>query len=157
MRCVFCRNDDTKVVDTRGSEDGQAIRRRRECLECGRRFTTYEKVEQMPLVVVKTSGRRETFDSNKIVRGLVRACEKRSVPLKQLEELACDVEAELLNKMVLEVYSRDIGEMVMRRIFNLDQVAYVRFASVYRSFTDLKMFQEEIEKLGVKGENSKND
>ena len=135
------------MLDSRPTEEGNAIRRRRECLVCGRRFTTYEKVEQVPLLVVKRDGRREAFDRQKIIGGLVRSCEKRAVPISALEVLAEEVEREVRNAAENEVPSVAIGEMVMERLRKLDEVAYVRFASVYRQFTDIKRFREELEKL----------
>ncbi len=135
------------MLDSRPTEEGNAIRRRRECLVCGRRFTTYEKVEQVPLLVVKRDGRREAFSRQKIIGGLVRSCEKRPVPISALEALAEEVEQEVRNSAENEVPSVAIGEMVMERLRKLDEVAYVRFASVYRQFTDIKRFREELEKL----------
>ena len=147
MRCPTCDNEESKVVDSRPTDEGRSIRRRRECLSCGDRFTTYEKIEQTPVLVIKKDGRREAFDPDKIIRGLLRACEKRPVALHQLERLVNEVNAELHNKMVREIRSEGIGEMVMNRLRELDEVAYVRFASVYRQFKDIKRFMEEIEGL----------
>lgn len=144
MRCPFCGHGETKVLDSRPSEEGSAIRRRRECERCGRRFTTYEKIEDMPLFVVKKDGRRETFDRQKILGGLLRACEKRPVALETLEGLVDDIERELRNSLRREVASREVGEMVMQRLAALDEVAYVRFASVYRQFKDINRFMEEV-------------
>ncbi len=147
MRCPTCDNEESKVVDSRPTDEGRSIRRRRECLSCGDRFTTYEKIEQTPVLVIKKDGRREAFDPDKIIRGLLRACEKRPVALHQLERLVNEVNAELHNKMVREIRSEGIGEMVMNRLRELDEVAYVRFASVYRQFKDIKRFMEELEDL----------
>ena len=147
MRCMYCGYDDSKVLDSRPVEDGHSIRRRRECLACGKRFTTYERVEELPLVVVKNDSRRELFDPNKILNGLIKACDKRSVPMNVLENLVADVERELSNNMEREVSSKEIGELVMNRLRNVDQVAYVRFASVYRKFEDVSTFIDEIRSL----------
>ncbi len=147
MKCPFCGYVDSKVLDSRPAENGNAIRRRRECTECGRRFTTYEKVDEIPLVVVKKDGRREVFDRNKVLGGIIKACEKRPISMSQLEDMVDDIEKELRNKMDIEVNSEDIGEKVMEKLRNLDEVAYVRFASVYRQFKDVNSFIEELEKL----------
>jgi len=158
MKCPFCDEPDTKVIDSRPTEEGRAIRRRRECPQCGKRFTTYEKVEEMLIMVVKRDGRRETFDRNKILNGIIRACEKRPVTLAQMEDIVDDIERSLNNMMEKEVSSKSIGEMVMDRLMGLDEVAYVRFASVYRQFKDVSTFISEIEKLlgpGVSGKNLK--
>ena len=147
MRCPFCEHDDTKVIDSRPTEDGHAIRRRRECDSCGKRFTTYEKIEQMILMVIKKDGRREAFDRNKIMNGIVKACEKRPVPMAEIEKVVDDIERGLNNMMEKEVESTFIGELIMESLRRLDEVAYVRFASVYRQFTDVNTFVAEIEKL----------
>ena len=150
MKCPFCDEPDTKVIDSRPTEEGRAIRRRRECPRCGKRFTTYEKVEEMLFMVVKRDGRRESFDRNKILNGIIRACEKRPVTLAQMESIVDDVERGLNNMMEKEVSTQFIGEVVMDHLKDLDEVAYVRFASVYRSFTDVDTFLEEIEALKKK-------
>lgn len=147
MRCPFCENQDTRVIDSRHTEDGHAIRRRRECDSCGKRFTTYEKVEEMILMVIKKDGRREAFDRNKIMNGIIKACEKRPVPMAEIEKLVDEIERGLNNMMEKEVESTFIGELIMERLRKLDEVAYVRFASVYRQFTDINTFVAEIEKL----------
>ena len=147
MKCPFCGFTDSKVIDSRPAEDGTTIRRRRECLECLKRFTTYEVIERMPLVVIKRDGSRQSFDTVKIINGLVRACEKRPVTMAQIENLADDIEQELRGRLESEVNSEDIGEMVMVRLKDMDEVAYVRFASVYRSFKDINTFMEELTKL----------
>ena len=153
MKCPFCGYADSKVIDSRPADDGTTIRRRRECLECQKRFTTYEIVERMPLVVIKRNGSRESFDKIKIINGVVRACEKRPVTLAQIEAIADDIEQELRGRLESEVQSERVGEMVMGRLKDLDEVAYVRFASVYRSFKDINTFMEELTKLlGDKGE-----
>ena len=147
MKCPFCGFTDSKVIDSRPAEDGTTIRRRRECLECQKRFTTYEIIERMPLVVIKRDGSRESFDKVKIINGVIRACEKRPVTMTQIEGLANDIELELRGRLESEVKSEVIGEMVMARLKDLDEVAYVRFASVYRSFKDINTFMEELTKL----------
>ena len=155
MKCPFCGYTDSKVIDSRPAEDGTTIRRRRECLECQKRFTTYEVIERMPLVVIKRDGSRQAFDKVKIINGLVRACEKRPVTMTQIETIAADIEQELRGRLESEVSSETIGEMVMARLKDLDEVAYVRFASVYRSFKDINTFMEELTKL-LGDKNSKN-
>ena len=147
MKCPFCGYTDSKVIDSRPAEDGTTIRRRRECLDCQKRFTTYEIIERMPLVVIKRDGSRESFDKVKIINGVIRACEKRPVTMTQIESLANDIELELRGRLESEVKSEVIGEMVMVRLKDLDEVAYVRFASVYRSFKDINTFMEELTKL----------
>ena len=147
MKCPFCEAPDTKVIDSRPTEEGHAIRRRRECIVCGRRFTTYEKVEEVLFMVVKRDGRREAFDRNKILNGVMRACEKRPISMEQMENLVSDIERGLNNMMEKEVSSEFIGEVVMDHLKDLDEVAYVRFASVYRQFKDVNTFIAEIEKL----------
>jgi len=144
MRCPFCKTDNDKVVDSRASEGGAVIRRRRECLECGRRYTTYERVEEIPLRVVKKDGSREPFERRKIIEGMVKACEKRPVGTDALEGIVQEIERKLADIAEREVSSRQIGEMVMQQLRNLDQVAYVRFASVYRAFKDINQFLEEL-------------
>ena len=147
MKCPFCGFLESKVIDSRPAEEGATIRRRRECLACQRRFTTYENIEHLPLVVVKRDGSRQTFDRVKLINGMVRACEKRPVPLARLEKIADEIEQELQSSLERETSTIDIGEMVMSRLKNIDEVAYVRFASVYRSFKDINTFMEELSKL----------
>ena len=147
MRCPFCENEDTKVIDSRHTEEGHAIRRRRECEKCNKRFTTYEKVEEVILMVIKKDGSRETFDRSKVMNGIIKACEKRPVPIAEIEKIVDDIERGLNNMMEKEVKSTFIGELIMDRLKDLDEVAYVRFASVYRQFTDIKTFVKEIEGL----------
>ncbi|NCB42784.1 MAG: transcriptional repressor NrdR [Clostridia bacterium] len=147
MKCPFCENLDTKVIDSRPTEEGQAIRRRRECEVCGKRFTTYEKIEETFFMVVKRDGRREPFDRSKILNGLIRACEKRPVSMDKMESLVSEIERKLTNMMEKEISSLHIGEVVMDTLRDLDEVAYVRFASVYRQFKDVNTFVAEIEKL----------
>ena len=144
MKCPFCGDQESKVVDSRHSEDGNSIRRRRECITCQRRFTTYEIVESLPIIVVKRDGTRQTFDRNKIFNAMVRAFDKRKVEISQIEQIATEIEQTLQNTLVREVSSDKIGEMVMERIKTLDQVAYIRFASVYRRFQDVGGFVREI-------------
>ena len=147
MKCPFCDKPDTKVIDSRPTDDGRAIRRRRECEGCGKRFTTYEKVEEILFMVVKRDGSRESFDRNKVLNGIVRACEKRPVSMAQMEGIVDDIERNLNNQMEKEVSSAYIGDLVMENLAKLDEVAYVRFASVYRQFKDVNTFVAEIEKL----------
>ena len=147
MKCPFCGYPESKVIDSRPAEEKATIRRRRECLECQKRFTTYEIIERMPLVVVKRDGSRQSFDRMKLINGMIRACEKRPVPLSVLEQIGDDIEQELQSKLEREISTVDIGEMVMARLKNVDEVAYVRFASVYRSFKDINTFMEELTKL----------
>jgi len=147
MRCIFCNFEDSKVLDSRPLDEGRTIRRRRECLSCGKRFTTYERVEETPLIVIKKGGQREIFDSNKILKGLIKSCDKRSVPLEVLEKVVADIEKELYNTMDKEIPSQDIGELVMQHLRQVDEVAYVRFASVYRKFEDIYTFMDELHKM----------
>lgn len=147
MKCPYCGYQESKVVDSRHSEDNTSIRRRRECLSCQKRFTTYETVEILPIVVVKRDGTRQAFDRNKVLNGMLRACEKRPVPLHELEDAVSDIEQILQNSLDREVKSEFIGELVMERLKPMDQVAYVRFASVYRQFKDLNSFMAELNKI----------
>ncbi len=147
MRCSYCGYEDSKVLDSRPVEDGYSIRRRRECQRCGRRFTTYERVEEVNMLVVKRDGSREIFDKNKILAGLMRACDKRPVPLSTLEEMVSDIEKELRNSAEKEISAKQIGDMVMERLRQVDDVAYVRFASVYRKFEDIESFMKELRSM----------
>jgi len=147
MKCPFCRHPKTRVVDKRNLEELDTIRRRRECLECGRRFSTYERIELAGVSVNKKDGRRESFDRDKLLAGLLKACEKRPIPRKEVEKLVSAIEAELYNYGNREVPAQVIGELVMDRLKALDKVAYIRFASVYREFTDLKSFEKELRTL----------
>ena len=147
MKCPFCGHQEDKVVDSRASGSGDAIRRRRECLGCGKRFTTYEHIEEQPLMVVKKDGRREPFDRHKLLAGLVKACEKRPVSMDDLERLVDELERELSQHFEREAPSREVGERVMKRLHSLDPVAYVRFASVYREFKDVEQFLRELKDL----------
>ncbi len=147
MRCPYCRYEQSKVVDSRASEEGRSVRRRRECLSCSQRFTTYERIESTPLMVVKRDGRRERFQREKILDGIMTACEKRPVAVDKLQQLVDDIEYKLVADTAGEVRSEVIGKLVMERLQELDDVAYVRFASVYRQFKDLDAFEEELAKL----------
>lgn len=147
MNCPFCNFSESKVVDSRPADEGNSIRRRRECLSCIKRFTTYETVESLPMVVVKKDGSRQSFDRRKVLGGLIRACEKRPVPLAELEQIAADIEQDLQNSMEREISTENIGEKVMDQLKKVDQVAYVRFASVYRQFKDIDTFMSELNKL----------
>lgn len=147
MKCPYCSYTESKVIDSRPAEEGASIRRRRECLACQRRFTTYEIMERLPLVVVKRDGSRQTFDKNKLIRSMLKACEKRSVALEELEQIANEIEQELQNALEREIPTSEVGELVMKRLKDLDEVAYVRFASVYRQFKDLNTFMEELTRL----------
>jgi transcriptional repressor NrdR len=147
MKCPYCSFADSRVIDSRPAEEGATIRRRRECLSCQKRFTTYEIVERVPLVVVKKDGTRQSFDKQKLVNGMLRACEKRPVPLASLQGVAEEIEMELQNSLENEIATSEIGELVMKRLKLLDEVAYVRFASVYRQFKDINSFMSEINRL----------
>ncbi|MFC3883195.1 transcriptional regulator NrdR [Bacillus songklensis] len=147
MKCPSCHFNGTRVLDSRPIEEGRSIRRRRECEQCHYRFTTFEKVEELPLIVVKKDGAREEFSKDKLLRGLIKACEKRPVTLKQLEDTIFDIEKELRSQGVAEVKSEAVGEMVMERLAKIDEVAYVRFASVYRQFKDINVFIDELKEL----------
>ena len=147
MKCPYCAYLESKVVDSRPADEGASIRRRRECLSCHKRFTTYETVESLPLMVVKKDGSRQSFDRSKVMSGVIRACEKRPVPYQDMENLVAEIEQALQNQMEREVSSAQIGELVMERLKKLDEVAYVRFASVYRQFKDINTFMTELNKL----------
>ena len=147
MRSPFCKKADSRVIDSRAADDGNTIRRRRECTGCGKRFTTYEVVEKIPLMVIKNDGRRVVFDRNKLLNGLIRSCDKRDIPTERIVSLANDIEKELRNTMDREVTTKAIGELVMEKLRNFDEVAYIRFASVYRKFADISNFRDELEDL----------
>ncbi len=147
MKCPFCGEIEDRVIDSRSTKQGDSIRRRRECLKCARRFTTYERAEEMLLMVVKRDGRRQPFDRKKILRGIMRACEKRPISIAQMDEIVTNIERELTNSMEKEISSVKVGSMVVDRLRDLDQVAYVRFASVYRSFRDINEFMDELKAL----------
>ncbi|WP_297631794.1 transcriptional regulator NrdR [uncultured Clostridium sp.] len=147
MRCPFCSYNESKVVDSRSTDDNSTIRRRRECSNCGKRYTTYEKIEDIPMLVIKKDSTRENFNKEKIVNGLIIACQKRPVSRKQIEGIAEEIEKKISNKMITEIPSQKIGEMVMEILKNIDEISYVRFASVYRQFKDINTFMEEINSL----------
>lgn len=147
MKCPFCSNGESKVVDSRSTDDNSTIRRRRECTVCGKRYTTYEKIEDIPVLVVKRDQTREIFNKDKIINGLIIACQKRPISRSQIEDIANGVEKNISNKMITEIASNNIGEMVMESLKDLDEVSYVRFASVYRQFKDINTFLEEIKNL----------
>ncbi len=144
MKCPFCGNIDSKVIDSRITEDNESIRRRRECEKCAKRFTTYERLETQPIMVIKKDGTRQPYDRNKILVGLIRACIKRNIEIKLLEKIADDIELEIRNSTSLEITTNGIGDLVLRRLKNLDKVAYIRFASVYRHFDDIEEFTKEL-------------
>jgi transcriptional repressor NrdR len=147
MKCPYCTNDQSKVIDSRATEDNTTIRRRRECLKCEKRFTTYERIDDLPTMIIKRDGSRERFDRNKILNGLLKACEKRSVTRDQLEGIVNSVEQKVKNQMEDEIESTIIGELVMDYLREIDEVAYVRFASVYREFKDIETFRKELDRL----------
>lgn len=147
MKCPYCGYEESKVVDSRSTDDNTAIRRRRECLSCSKRYTTYEKIEDIPILVIKKDASREYFDKSKIIAGLIKACQKRPVSRAQIEEIADEVEKVLSNEMITEVKSDLIGEIIMKKLKDVDEVSYVRFASVYRQFKDINTFMEEIKTL----------
>ena len=150
MKCPYCNNEETLVIDTRDTENLEATRRRRECLKCNKRFTTYERVEETEIVVVKKDGKRERFERQKVINGILKACEKRDLSLEKIEKLVDDVESDLRKRDSVEVESKVIGELIMKKLKSLDKIAYIRFASVYREFEDLERFEEELEKLQKK-------
>ncbi|WP_313757230.1 transcriptional regulator NrdR [Tissierella sp.] len=147
MKCPFCSYFESKVIDSRPTDEGQTIRRRRECIECSKRFTTYEKIEEIPLIIVKKNGNRESYDRNKLLNGIIKACEKRPVSINTIENLVDEIEKNLDNSLQREIKSEKIGEMVMDKLKDIDEVSYVRFASVYRQFKDLNSFMEELKKI----------
>ena len=147
MKCPYCGFEESKVIDSRSADDGERIRRRRECLKCGKRFTTHEIVETVPVIVVKRDKSRESFDRNKLTNGLIRACEKRPVSIQQIENIVNDIESKLQSSLEREVTKQQIGELAMDQLKKIDEVSYVRFASVYRQFKDINTFMEELNKL----------
>lgn len=147
MKCPYCEFLDSKVIDSRPTDEGQAIRRRRECISCGKRFTTYEKFEEIPIMVVKKDGNRQSYNRNKLLNGIIKSCEKRPVSINTIEKIVDDIEKKLSNSLEKEVTSIEIGEMVMSKLKDVDEVSYVRFASVYRQFKDLNTFMEELKKI----------
>ncbi len=147
MKCIFCGYEDSKVIDSRSADEGRTIRRRRECIKCGKRFTTYETVEDTPVLVIKSSGLRQAFDPQKIKNGIIKACEKRPVSLSKIDEMVAAVTKQIYNSMDQEISTKTIGELVMNELKKYDEVAYVRYASVYRSFKDISSFMEELQTL----------
>ena len=147
MRCLYCGYEDSKVIDSRSADEGRTIRRRRECIQCGKRFTTYETVEDTPVLVVKSSGLRQAFDAQKIKNGIIKACEKRPVSMNKIDEMTANVTKQVYNSMDQEISTKAIGELVMAELKKYDEVAYVRYASVYRSFKDIPSFMEELQRL----------
>ena len=150
MKCPYCSHEETQVIDTRETENLEATRRRRECLKCNKRFTTYERVEEAEIIVVKKDGKRERFERKKVLDGVLKACEKRDISLEKIEKLVDEVESDLRKRDSVEVDSKVVGEIVMKKLKTLDKIAYIRFASVYREFEDLDRFEEELEKLQKK-------
>lgn len=147
MKCMYCGCEDSKVIDSRSADEGRTIRRRRECVQCGKRFTTYETIEDTPVLVVKTGGTRQSYDPQKVKSGIIKSCEKRPVSMEKIDKLVEDITKRIYNSMEQEISSKQIGEMVMEGLKNLDEVAYVRYASVYRSFTDIDSFMQELQKM----------
>lgn len=147
MKCIFCGCEDSKVIDSRSADEGRTIRRRRECVNCGKRFTTYETIEDTPVLVVKTSGNRQSYDPQKVKNGIIKSCEKRPVSMEKIDAMVDDITKQIYNSMEQEISSKKIGEMVMDRLKDIDEVAYVRYASVYRSFTDIDSFMAELQKM----------
>ncbi len=147
MKCLYCGCEDSKVIDSRSADEGRTIRRRRECVNCGKRFTTYETIEDTPVLVVKSSGLRQAFDAQKIKNGIIKSCEKRPVSMSEIDNMVNSVTKQVYNSMEQEVSSKSIGEMVMEELKNYDEVAYVRYASVYRSFKDIESFMQELQRL----------
>lgn len=147
MKCLYCGCEDSKVIDSRSADEGRTIRRRRECIKCGRRFTTYETIEDTPVLVVKTSGNRQAYDAQKVKNGIIKSCEKRPVSMESIDRIVDTVTKKIYNSMEQEISSKQIGEMVMDELKTLDEVAYVRYASVYRSFTDIDSFMAELQTM----------
>lgn len=147
MKCPFCNNDDTKVIDSRSQDENTTIRRRRFCEKCGKRFTTYERIDTIPMTVIKNNGTRETFDKNKLMSGIMKSCNKRSITVAQIQSIVDDIENAVVSSMDKEIESKNIGNMVMERLKSIDEVAYVRFASVYRQFKDINTFMDELKKM----------
>ena len=155
MKCMYCGCTESKVIDSRSTDEDRAIRRRRECMQCGRRFTTYETIEMTPVLVVKNGGNRQTFDAGKVKNGIIKACEKRPVPMAKIDKLVEDIKKQVYNSLEQEISSKRIGEMVMDGMKKIDEVAYVRYASVYRQFTDISSFMHELESLMKENQQSK--
>ena len=155
MKCMYCGCTESKVIDSRSTDEDRAIRRRRECMQCGRRFTTYETIEMTPVLVVKNGGKRQTFDAGKVKNGIIKACEKRPVPMAKIDKLVEDIKKQVYNSLEQEISSKRIGEMVMDGLKKIDEVAYVRYASVYRQFTDISSFMHELESLMKENQQNK--
>ena len=155
MKCLYCDCTESKVIDSRSAEDGRTIRRRRECTGCGRRFTTYETIEITPILVVKNNGTRQSYNAEKVRNGIIKSCEKRPVPMHVIDEMVSDISKQVYNSMESEISSKEIGEMVMERLKKVDEVSYVRYASVYRSFKDLSSFMAELKQM-MKAEKKEN-
>ncbi len=155
MRCMYCNCVESKVIDSRSTDDDRTIRRRRECIGCGKRFTTYETIEVNPILVEKSDGNRQAYDIGKIKRGIIKSCEKRPVPIEKIDELAEEITKKVYNSMEQEISSKEIGEMVMEGLKELDEVAYVRYASVYRSFKDISSFMSELQRMMEKKDDEK--
>lgn len=147
MKCPNCAYENSRVLDSRGTDENNSIRRRRECINCGKRYTTYEKIETTPILVIKNDGSRQPFDAAKIKKGLIKSCEKRPVSLRQIDQIANDIEKELSNNLVQEIESKQIGDMVMKKLKEIDEISYVRFACVYRKFTDITNLKEFINRI----------
>ncbi len=147
MKCPFCNNEDTKVIDSRSQDENTTIRRRRFCERCGKRFTTYERIDTIPMTVIKNNGTRETFDKNKLMSGIMKSCNKRPITVAQIQSIVDDIENAVMSSMDKEIESKNIGNMVMERLKSIDEVAYVRFASVYRQFKDINTFMDELKKM----------
>lgn len=147
MKCPFCNDEDTKVIDSRSQDENTTIRRRRFCEKCGKRFTTYERIDTIPMTVIKNNGTRETFDKNKLMSGIMKSCNKRSITVAQIQSIVDDIENAVMSSMDKEIESKNIGNMVMERLKSIDEVAYVRFASVYRQFKDINTFMDELKKM----------
>lgn len=154
MKCPFCAYEDSKVIDSRPTDENQTIRRRRECINCKKRFTTYEKIEKVPIVIVKKDGTRQTFDRNKILNGMIRACEKRPVSIRTLENAVDNIEKQIYNTLDREIKSDLVGELVMEELKEIDEISYVRFASVYRQFKDINSFMEELKNIQSEVDNN---
>ena len=157
MKCLYCDCTESKVIDSRSSDDGKSIRRRRECAICGRRFTTYETIEVIPVLVVKNNGARQSFNAEKIRNGIIKSCEKRPVPMATIDEMVADISKQVYNSMESEISTKEIGEMVMERLKKVDEVSYVRYASVYRSFKDLSSFMAELKQMMKQEKREKQD
>ncbi|MBQ4053798.1 MAG: transcriptional repressor NrdR [Clostridia bacterium] len=157
MKCLYCDCTESKVIDSRSADDDKTIRRRRECVSCGRRFTTYETIEVSPVLVVKNNGMRQSFNAEKVRNGIIKACEKRPVPIAVIDEIVSDISKQVYNSMEGEITTKEIGEMVMDRLKKTDEVAYVRYASVYRSFKDLSSFMSELKQMMKAGKEDKKD